>query len=128
MSPLTAEWIDKAEADLVVAQRELRARNFPSYDASCFHAQQCAEKYLKARLQEDGVAFPFTHNLTALLQLLLPAYPTWNLLHPSVQVLSNYAVAYRYPGNTAVRSDARDAVRLCREVREAVRISFSLPL
>jgi HEPN domain-containing protein len=128
MSPLTTEWIAKAEADMVVAQREFRARKSPSYDAACFHAQQCAEKYLKARLEEDQIAFPFTHNLVALLQLLIPAYPSWTLLLPSLQVLGNYAVAYRYPGNSAVRLDARDAIKLCREVRESVRISFSLPL
>jgi len=50
MKQLTLEWVKKAEGDYVTAQRELRARKSPNYDASCFHAQQCAEKYLKARL------------------------------------------------------------------------------
>ncbi len=44
MNPLTSEWVEKAEGDLVTAQRELRARNKPNYDAACFHAQQAAEK------------------------------------------------------------------------------------
>jgi HEPN domain-containing protein len=43
--------------------RELRARKSPNYDAACFHAQQCVEKYLKARLQEAGIVFTKTHNL-----------------------------------------------------------------
>ena len=47
MNPLTFEWIEKAEGDLVTTLRELRARRSPNYDASCFHAQQMAEKYLK---------------------------------------------------------------------------------
>ncbi len=46
MKPLTQEWIHKAEADFSSAQRELRARKNPNYDAACFHAQQCVEKYL----------------------------------------------------------------------------------
>jgi HEPN domain-containing protein len=50
MNPLTTEWIEKAEGDLLTAQREYRARNRPNYDAVCFHAQQTAEKYLKAWL------------------------------------------------------------------------------
>ena len=57
MKPLTKEWVDKAEGDFITARRELRARKAPNYDAACFHAQQCAEKYLKARLQEEGIAF-----------------------------------------------------------------------
>lgn len=52
MKPTTAEWATKAEGDFATAGRELRARKTPNYDAVCFHGQQCAEKYLKAVLQE----------------------------------------------------------------------------
>jgi len=44
MNPLTREWVEKAEGDFTIAERELRARKTPIYDAVCFHAQQCAEK------------------------------------------------------------------------------------
>jgi HEPN domain-containing protein len=57
MKPLTQEWVDKAEGDFATASREIKARKAPNYDAVCFHAQQCVEKYLKARLQEEGIAF-----------------------------------------------------------------------
>ncbi len=50
MNPLTVEWINKAEADLLTARREYRARKKPNFDAVCFHAQQAVEKYLKAVL------------------------------------------------------------------------------
>ena len=53
MKPAVAEWVSKAEGDFVTAGRELRARKSPNYDAVCFHTQQCAEKYLKAILQEN---------------------------------------------------------------------------
>ena len=46
MNPLTLEWVEKAEGDIITAQREYRARSHPNYDAACFHAQQTAEKYL----------------------------------------------------------------------------------
>ncbi len=55
MKPLTREWVEKAEGDFATARRELRARKDPNYDAACFHAQQCAEKYLKACLQEEDL-------------------------------------------------------------------------
>ena len=73
MNPLTHEWIEKAEGDFATAGRELRARKNPNYEAACFHAQQCAEKYLKAILQEQSIPFGRTHNLIALLDLLLAA-------------------------------------------------------
>ena len=75
MKPITHEWIEKAEADFATAERELRARKKPNYDAVCFHSQQCAEKYLKARLQEAEVVFGRTHDLLALLDLTLRVEP-----------------------------------------------------
>lgn len=50
MNPLTTEWVEKAEGDYATAKRESRVRRNPNYDAVCFHAQQMAEKYLKAFL------------------------------------------------------------------------------
>jgi len=48
MNPSAQEWINKAEGDWATANRENQVRKNPNYDAVCFHAQQCAEKYLKA--------------------------------------------------------------------------------
>jgi HEPN domain-containing protein len=63
MKPTTVEWIDKAEGDIVTAQMSYRPRKSPNYDAACFHAQQCVEKYLKARLEEAGLNVPKTQPL-----------------------------------------------------------------
>jgi len=49
MKQRTVEWISKAEGDWTMAQRERRAAD-PVWDGICFHAQQCAEKYIKAWL------------------------------------------------------------------------------
>ena len=76
MSDLSAEWIDKAEADFSTATRENRVRKAPNYDAVCFHAQQCIEKYLKAILVRHRKAFSKTHDLEFLLESILPLYPT----------------------------------------------------
>ena len=46
MKTLTREWVKKAEGDFNTLLREVRARKAPNYDAACFHAQQCVEKYL----------------------------------------------------------------------------------
>jgi HEPN domain-containing protein len=71
MKPLVQEWIDKAEGDFATAGRDLRARKAPNYDSVCFHSQQCVEKYLKAYLQDAGIAFAKTHDLVVLLDLIV---------------------------------------------------------
>jgi HEPN domain-containing protein len=116
----------KAEGDFVTAQREMRARKAPNYDAACFHAQQCAEKYLKACLQEAALPFGLTHNLVVLLDLLLPTVPNWNALRPHLTALTQYAVGVRYPGTSAGRADGREALRLVRPVRKFARQSLGL--
>jgi HEPN domain-containing protein len=90
MKPLTLEWIQKAEGDFASTQRELRARKFPNYDAACFHAQQCVEKYLKARLQEADIPFGKSHDLTLLLDLALPIEPLWDTLRPQCRILLTF--------------------------------------
>jgi HEPN domain-containing protein len=92
MKPLTSEWVEKAEGDFATASREIRARKSPNFDAVCFHAQQCAEKYLKALLQEAGVQFGRTHHLIALLDLLVSNFQSWELLRPQLQSLNAYSV------------------------------------
>ena len=69
MKPITREWISKAEGDWTAAGLLFRARRNTNHDATCFHAQQCAEKYLKARLEEAGVVSGKTHDLVKLLAL-----------------------------------------------------------
>ncbi len=128
MKQSTIEWVDKAEGDFLTAQLSYRARKQSNYDAVCFHAQQCAEKYLKARLEEAGQAIPRTHNLYALLMLVLPFEPNWQALATDLNILSNFAVAYRYPGIIATKPDAKDALHRCRNVRRLIRQSFGLPI
>jgi HEPN domain-containing protein len=126
MKPMTAEWVGKAEGDFAIVLRESRARNSPSYDGVCFHAQQCAEKYLKARLCEAGIEFAKVHDLTALLSAVVGIEPVWERFREDLAYLSDFAVAYRYPGESADRSTAADARKRCRRFRFAVRTALGL--
>jgi hypothetical protein len=83
-------------------------------------------KYLKARLQEASIPFPRTHDLEVLLDLLLPIEPGWNTLRPAAQLLTSLAVDVRYPGYTADKARASDAVRACSAVRDVARQSLGL--
>lgn len=126
MKPLTGEWVAKAEGDFNTAQRELCAKASPNYDAACFHAQQCAEKYLKARLVEASIDFGKTHDLTAILSLILPVEPTWEFLRDDLDSLTDRAVEVRYPGCFSDAQDATEAVEIARKMRRTVRTSLGL--
>jgi hypothetical protein len=103
--------------------RLLRPRPFPldllaqtPYGAT-FHAQQCAEKYLKALLVSRRQAFPRTHDVVALHDLCrrhnlhIPVDPD------QLERLSAYAVQVRYPGEEPTPDKARDAVQIAQAVR-----------
>jgi HEPN domain-containing protein len=118
MKPLTAEWLQKAENDWIVAQTMYRARKKPVYDAVCFHAQQCAEKALKAMLQEYGRDIPKVHKLLDLLKLCKELDTSLEILLPDLLVLERYSVNVRYPGLSADKEEARAALRAMETVRK----------
>jgi HEPN domain-containing protein len=126
MKPMTSEWVAKAEGDFGTMERESRVRKNPNYDAICFHAQQCAEKYLKARLCEGGIEFAKVHDLVALLEQVLAIEPLWEGYRRDLAYLTAFAVSARYPGDSADRVSATDARRRCRAFRRAVRESLGI--
>lgn len=126
MTALTREWVEKAEDDYHAAWLLVRARKHPNYDGSCFHAQQCVEKYLKALLQHSGKPIKRTHNLLKLLDTIRPLEPTLELRRPDLHKLTTYGVAFRYPGNSADKELAREAVLLCRHIRDIIRLQLGL--
>jgi HEPN domain-containing protein len=122
----TREWIAKADGDFYDAQRGVRARKHPNHDGVCSHAQQCIEKYFKARLVEAGIAFPKTHDLVRLLDLVAPAEASWELWRPELDVLTDYAVAFRYPAESATKKEAHRAFAICKRLRVQIRHGFGL--
>jgi len=126
MKPITREWANKAEGDFAMMERESRVRKNPNYDGVCFHAQQCAEKYLKARLCEAGIGFEKIHDLVALLDIALAVEPLWEPFREHLAYLSDFAVSFRYPGESADHEMALDARRRCRAFRQAAREALGL--
>lgn len=126
MKAATRDWVTKAEGDFLAAKALARRRKIPLHDQVCFHCQQCAEKYLKARLEQAGIAYPKTHDLEKLLKLLLPVEPLWAALIPAVQSLSGFAVEFRYPGAEARAKDAVEALKDMKAVRKEVRVALGL--
>lgn len=63
-------WLQEADTDLPTVEILMASIN-PPFDSVCFHAQQAAEKLLKALLIAHKIPLPKTHDL-ALLAKRLP--------------------------------------------------------
>jgi HEPN domain-containing protein len=61
-----------------------------------FHAQQSAEKFLKALLSEFGAPFPRTHNLRLLMDLLADAGHPLPSQFTDLDLLTPYGTLFRY--------------------------------
>ncbi|KHK00539.1 HEPN domain-containing protein [Desulfovibrio sp. TomC] len=89
-------WLAKAENDLLNIRNNLHAALIP-WDTVCFHAQQAAEKYLKAFLVAQGALPPRSHDLIALLALCVEFTPDLTALETSCRSLAYFGTASRYP-------------------------------
>ncbi len=126
MKPETQEWVDKAENDRTAAQRLMQPPN-PIYDAVCFHAQRCAEKYLKAFLEEQSIPIEKTHDLTKLLDKSDGQIPELDPLRPASTKLGDFAVIPRYRGFHASQQQAEEALKIAEKVRSVVKAKLKLP-
>ena len=128
MNPLTLELVHKAEGDYVSVKLHLQHLSTPGFlDITCFHAQQCIEKYLKTWLQEANIRAPRTHDLNQLLTLIMPSHPEWRKWQRDSEAFGKYAVDGRYPAYFATEADVEHATRSCEEVRDAIRSVLRLP-
>lgn len=117
------QWIEKAEHDLKNAAHTLALSDSECpFDTVCFHAQQCAEKYLKGLLVFLKIKFPRAHDLRLLLQLSMRK-ASLKLEVSEVAGLNRYIIEGRYPGEWEPigRSESLRAVAVARKVRQAVR-------
>ncbi len=113
------QWLRYAEDDLRAGETLLDQGEAPHN--ACYHAQQAAEKAIKAIfvfLQKD---YPFTHDLDRL-QDLLPG--GWDVKRnfPDLTGLTAWAVEARYPGDVieASREDAEGALEQARGIYETI--------
>lgn len=82
-----------------------------------FHAQQAAEKLLKAALFLAAVAPPRTHNLAALMDLATESGLALPAQCEALRWLTPYAVLYRYEGE----ADEEEEKLARQEMREHLR-------
>jgi len=113
-------WVQHAEEDYALARSALR-RKQPLVYGACFHAQQCAEKYLKAMLVARGREFSKIHDLLVLNGECAQAGILLPMPEDQLSILSSYAVRVRYPGDTPTPDEAREALATARAVRRFAR-------
>ena len=95
-SDLAREWLLRAEHDLRVARYVLTMPDPPSESVG-FHAQQCAEKALKAYLTLHHASFERRHDLNYLIDLCVPLDPGFEQFRSQADELTPFAVEFRYP-------------------------------
>ncbi|MGH7242263.1 MAG: HEPN domain-containing protein [Phycisphaerales bacterium] len=115
------ERISKSEADLGTATREFAVVVKPNYDSVCYHAQQCAEKILKALIVRRGSLPPKTHDLNRLMELVRQGDNKLDFDARVLAELTSVAVDVRYPGFGAGREDAAKALEAAKELWDRIR-------
>jgi HEPN domain-containing protein len=113
-------WVHRTEEDWLLARSALR-RKSPLIYGTTFHAQQCAEKYLKAVLVSRRHAFPRTHDLIALHDLCVGQGIRIPVDPDKLERLAAYAVQVRYPGEEPTLEEAREALEIAQAVRRWAR-------
>lgn len=101
--------------DLALAQ--IDAPEGVLVDALCYHAQQAAEKAIKAVLLAGQCSFPFIHDIRQLLECL----PAEQRVPDEVREaagLTKYASLPRYPSGvvSVTETEHREAVRMAEDV------------
>ena len=114
-------WLSKGGKDLAAAEYELQA-DPPFADDIVFHAQQAAEKSLKAFLSWHRVPFRKTHNLIELGEACSRIDQSLESLLRRAAPLTEYAWKFRYPGDPqgATAEEAAAALATAREVFDTV--------
>ncbi len=120
------QWIEFADEDLRFAEHGLSIQENTPYRLIAYHAQQCAEKYLKAFLVYKNTDFPYTHNISVLLELVSD-HADWAEDLRDAEELTQFAVSARYPGEDDLvdRVEAVRAIDIAGKVRSKIRSSFS---
>ncbi|HZK75606.1 MAG TPA: HEPN domain-containing protein [Candidatus Kapabacteria bacterium] len=124
-TPEANDWIRSAENDWLVIRNELRAEEKP-WSMIAFHAEQAAEKYLKAFLIRNGERPLRTHDLEGLLKICARFDDSLAVFAEDCDALTEFAIDARYEDFIEYNSEpvARRAVaaseRVCSAIRERI--------
>ena len=117
-------WLRKADSDLANIRACLAAEE--AFDTACSHAQQAAEKVLKAYLVAHDIEFPFLHNIEKLLEMCAQKDPAFLEFMTIGQEFTPYAVELRYDEEFwPDRATVTQALAGAERIRDFVRARLS---
>ncbi|OYT28161.1 MAG: DNA-binding protein [Thermofilum sp. ex4484_79] len=113
------ELLKSAEEDLKLAREIFR---LCYYRHACFLAQQAVEKLLKSFLLDKKGTYPFTHDITLLINICKGIDLVFEyLLEIKADKLDKYYTGSRYPPMIEVsQEDAEEALGIAEKVRDFV--------
>jgi len=117
------DWVSYADDDLRLAKNTLETmKEDCPYHLVAYHAQQCAEKYLKAYLVYLCIDFPYTHDIFQLMQLFGKEAQWINKIQDAKE-LTIYGVSSRYPeeNEKITKEESDQAVVIADNVKKVVR-------
>jgi len=118
-SSIVTEWIKRAEDDWKIVQM-LKLLPEPLWEIASFHAQQSAEKYMKAFLIQKGWKLRKTHDLTELLSDCISYDSALSPLSGDCQELTPFALAGRYPTVLITNETCRSAIAAADRIRSEI--------
>lgn len=120
-------WLIKADHDVKAADASLKLEP-PLTDVACFHAQQCAEKSLKAFMVFHDRQVLKTHDLLKLLMICAEYDPSFNDWETALSDMTAYAITQRYPDDwrEILLPEAQEAVGNAKEVMAFVKGKIAL--
>ena len=119
-------WLTYGDEDLRLARHGLSLPSGCPYRLIAYHAQQCAEKHLKAYLVFCRIDFPYTHNIARLVELCAGKGEWVEALH-GAEELTPFAITARYPGEdeAVTEEEARHAIEIAALVRHTARAALA---
>jgi HEPN domain-containing protein len=121
------QWLDYADEDMKMASLGIDVPDESLNRLTAYHLQQSVEKNLKAYLVYCGVDFPYTHNISVLLEFCekhieVPAEIT------NAESLTPFAVSARYPGEDeeVSKQEVLEAFEIALKVRKFIRTNLNI--
>lgn len=116
MREIVREWVKKGDSDFIAAKTLAPQKGVENQTG--FHCQQAIEKWLKAYLIKQGEELRKIHDLTALVIDCEKYDPTFQELESLVEGITDFAVEFRYPGESATTEEVQDALDKTIKIRK----------
>ena len=128
MNDLISRWVAKAESDYRIARNLTQSKDVTRLaEAICFHYQQCAEKYVKALLLDQGK--PVERQDTPMKVLYVESAlvgPEFETYKADFDQLDYFGIDVLYPGRSASVEDIQPNAQAATRLRAFVRAKFGL--